>query len=231
MSTIKNAKKYCEAVEAKDARNKILALTIPIRENHTALKSLKETGLDLIFEPSFMDDYQYLVREDMIEKIARISQRLHAQNKTLIIRSAWRSFEHQQLLWETKFISFGRMQRTHPEKSLKEIEEMVSHFIAPPRESMHTTGGAIDALIYDAVQDCVMDFGTNTGLEIKLSKQCYPYHPGIGPEAKKNRALLIGLFEDEDFVCDLKEYWHFDYGDVMWAIGKEKEYAIYGPIM
>lgn len=231
MSTIKNAKKYCEAVEAKDARNKILAPTIPIRENHTALKSLKETGLDLIFEPSFMDDYQYLVREDVIEKIARISQRLHAQNKTLIIRSAWRSFEHQQLLWETKFISFGRMQRMYPKKPSEEIEEMVGHFIAPPRESMHTTGGAIDALIYDAVQDCVMDFGTNTGLEIKLSKQCYPYHPGIGPEAKKNRALLIGLFEDEGFVCDLKEYWHFDYGDVMWAIGKEKEYAIYGSIM
>ncbi|RYC53463.1 M15 family metallopeptidase [Flagellimonas olearia] len=230
MSTIKNAKKYCEAVEAKDARNKILVPTIPIRENHTALKSLKETGLDLIFEPSFMDDYQYLVREDMIEKIARISRKLGAQNKILIIRSAWRSFEHQQLLWETKFISFQRMQRMYPEKPSKEIEEMVSHFIAPPQKSMHTTGGAIDALIYDAVQDCVMDFGTNTGLEIKLSKQCYPYHPGIGLEAKKNRALLIGLFEDEDFVCDLKEYWHFDYGNVMWAIGKEREYAMYGTI-
>lgn len=230
MSTIKNAKKYCEAVEAKDARNKILVPTIPIRENHAALKSLKEVGLHLIFEPSLMDDYQYLVREDMIEKIARISRKLNAENKILIIRSAWRSFEHQQLLWETKFMSFQRMHRMHPEKSLEEIEEIASHFIAPPQKSMHTTGGAIDALIYDGVEDRVMDFGTNNGLEIKLSKHCYPHHPSMGPEAMKNRALLIGLFEDEDFVCDLKEYWHFDYGNVMWAIGKEKEYAMYGTI-
>jgi D-alanyl-D-alanine dipeptidase len=39
---------------------------------------------------------------------------------------------------------------------------------------------------------------------------------------KKNRKLLIGLFEDEDFVVDIKEYWHFDYGNASWAIEKAK---------
>lgn len=222
-----NVQSYCDAVETKDLRHKLLTPSIWIRENHSQLVSLMDTNFNLIFEPSIMKDYQYLVREAIIEKIGRISKVLDQQDKILIIRSAWRSFEHQQLLWET---TFGSFKKKHPEKSDVDIKQIISYFIAPPTKSMHVTGGAVDALIYDKIEDCVMDFGTNKGLEIDLSKKCYPYYPDISHEAKKNRALLINLFEDEDFVCDLKEYWHFDYGNTIWAIEKEKEFAIYGPI-
>ncbi|NAY91205.1 hypothetical protein GTQ34_04670 [Muricauda sp. JGD-17] len=222
-----NVQAYCKAVEAKDLQHKLLAPSIWIQENHSPLVSLMDTNFNLIFEPSILEDYQYLVREDIIQKIGRISKHLDRQNKVLIVRSAWRSSEHQKLLWDSKFACY---QKKHPEKSNIEIKETISYFIAPPAMSMHATGGAVDALIYDKLENRVMDFGTNKGFEIDLSKKCYPYYPDIGIEAKKNRALLIGLFEDEDFVCDLKEYWHFDYGNVAWAIEKEKEYAIYGPI-
>ncbi|MCX2678907.1 D-alanyl-D-alanine carboxypeptidase family protein [Galbibacter sp. EGI 63066] len=222
-----NVQVYCEAVETKDSRNKLLVPSIWIRENHEPLVSLMDSNFNLIFEPSISKDYNYLIREDILAKIGRISKELYNQNKILIIRSAWRSFEHQKLLWDSKFAYYLKK---HPEKSDVEIKERISYFIAPPTKSMHATGGAIDALIYDIKGNCVMDFGTNDGLEIDLSKKCYPYYPEISAEAKKNRALLIGLFEGEDFVCDLKEYWHFDYGNAIWAIEKEKEYAIYGPI-
>ncbi|WP_411028791.1 M15 family metallopeptidase [Spongiimicrobium sp. 3-5] len=222
-----NVQTYCEAVEIKDLQHKLLAPSIWVRENHSPLVSLLDTSFNLIFEPSISKDYQYLVREDIFIKIGRISKQLDRQNKILIVRSAWRSSEHQQLLWDSKFAYY---RKKHPEKSNTEIKEIISYFIASPTMSMHATGGAVDALIYDKLEDRVMDFGTNNGLEINLSKKCYPYYPDISPEAKKNRALLIGLFEDENFVCDLKEYWHFDYGNVVWAIEKEKEYAIYGPI-
>ncbi len=222
-----NVQAYCDAVETKDLQHKLLAPSIWIRENHSQLVSLMDTNFNLIFEPSILEDYQYLVREAIIEKIGRISKVLDQQDKILIIRSVWRSFEHQRLLWETTFASF---KKKHPEKSDDDIKQIISYFIAAPTQSMHVTGGAVDALIYDKIEDCVMNFGTNSGLEIDLSKKCYPYYPDINPEAKKNRALLINLFEDEGFVCDLKEYWHFDYGNIIWAIEKEKEYAIYGPV-
>ena len=92
---------------------------------------------------------------------------------------------------------------------------------------MHATGGAVDALIYDLKKDRVMNFGTNDGLKIELSDKCYPLHPHIPVEAKENRKLLIGLFEKEDFAVDLKEYWHFDYGNLSWAIEKEEESSMY----
>ena len=222
-----NAHEYCEKVEQKYRRHMQQLPTISIKEDHSPLISLNESGFNLIFEPSIKKDHKYMVRETVFEKIGRISKRLDKDDKTLIIRSAWRSFEHQRLLWEERVNS---LKKEYPKKQIEEIEELVSYFIAPPSKSTHSTGGAVDALIYDLKNDCVMRFGTNDELKINLNDKCYPYHPYITPEAKKNRKLLIGLFEEEDFVVDIKEYWHFDYGNVSWAIEKGKEHAIYGII-
>ena len=222
-----NAHKYCEMVEQKYRRHIQLLPTISIKENHSPLISLNESGFNLIFESSMKKDYKFMVREAVFDKIGRISKRLDKEDKTLIIRSAWRSFEHQRLLWKERV---AYLQKEYPKRQIEEIEELVSYFIAPPSKSMHSTGGAVDALIYDLKNDCVMRFGTNDGLIINLNDKCYPYHPYITPEAKNNRKLLIGLFEEEDFVVDIKEYWHFDYGNVTWAIEKGKEHAIYGII-
>jgi len=222
-----NAHEYCEKVEQKNRRHMQQLPTISIKEDHSPLISLNESGFNLIFEPSFKKDHKYMVRKAVFDKIGRISKRLDKEDKTLIIRSAWRSFEHQRLLWEKRVDS---LKKEYPKKQIEEIEELVSYFIAPPSKSMHSTGGAVDALIYDLKNDCVMRFGTNDGLKINLNDKCYPYHPYITPEAKNNRKLLIGLFEEEDFVVDIKEYWHFNYGNVTWAIEKGKEQAIYGII-
>ena len=219
------SQEYCKIVEQKVRLQKQLRLTIPIKEDNSPLVSLKESGFNLIFEPSSKKDYKYFVREAIVEKIGRISNLLDKEDKVLIIRSVWRSFAHQQLIRQRK-VAF--LQKIHPNKSLEEIQELVSNFIAPKTKSTHATGGAVDALIYDLKNDCVMDFGTNDGLNIDLNKKCYPYHPDITPQEKKNRKLLIGLFEKEDFVCDLVEYWHFDYGNVIWALEKGKKYSKYG---
>ncbi len=143
----------------------------------------------------------------------------------MIIRSVWRSFVHQSRLWDE---NVDLVRKKHPHKPLKDVEEIVSHFIAPPRKTMHATVGAVDALIYDSQTDRVMDFGNNEGLKLKLDETSYPYHPDISAVAKRNRQLLIHLFEEEDFVVDYVEYWHFDYGNVSWAIKEGEECARYG---
>ncbi|MBT4287021.1 MAG: hypothetical protein HN921_00585 [Bacteroidetes bacterium] len=219
-----NAQEYCEMVEKSYRRHQQLLPLKLIKENNEPLISLKDSGFNLVLEPSIKKDYQYLIRKTIFEKICRISKILDSQEKKLIIRSAWRSFHHQQLLWDDKVSS---MQKEYPDKQIEEIKEFVSYFIAPPTKSLHSTGGSVDALIYDLKNDCVMDFGTNEGLIINLSDKCYPYHPFISSEAKKNRKLLIDLFEEEDFVVDIKEYWHFDYGNISWAIEKGEHCAIY----
>jgi D-alanyl-D-alanine dipeptidase len=222
-----NTESYCRGAEKKERLRKELFSTIRIQEDHSPLISLQDLGFNLIFEPSMIRDCEYRAREAVCEKIGRISRRLAAQDKVLIIRSVWRSFAHQTRLWDEKV---KVMQRKHPHKHLEDIEEIVSNFVAPPKESMHATGGAVDALIYDSQTDRVLDFGNNEGLTLELNETAYPYHPDISSEAKRKRELLIHLFEAEDFVVDILEYWHFDYGNVSWATGKGEECARYDVI-
>jgi len=221
------AKEYCELVERLDRFQKQLIPTIIIKDDNSPLISLKESGFNLIFEPSIKKDYQYKVREAVFEKIGRISKILDKENKVLIIRSVWRSFAHQKLLRDRRF---KIIKKEHPDKSEKEIIKIVSYFIASEKKSMHSTGGAVDALIYDLKKDCVMDFGNNNGLHLELNKTCYPFHPDITDQVRKNRKLLISLFDKENFVVDPKEYWHFDYENVIWAIEKGGKYAKFGII-
>lgn len=226
MNTLK-ALEYCKMVEQKDRELKLLWPSMPIKENNSPLVSLKNNGFELIYEPSFRKDYQYLVREEIVEKIGRISQLLQSVDKRLIIRSAWRSFEHQQMIWDRKV---KYLSREYPNKTMEEIRLIVSHYVAPSEKSMHSTGGAVDGLIYDLKSDQVLDFGTNKGLDIDLNEKCFPYHPDISVAAAKNRKLLISLFENEGFICDNKEYWHFDFGNAVWATKKKEKNAIYGVV-
>ena len=198
-----------------------------IHEDQSPLISLKDTGFRLMFEPSMMAGYEYMVRESVCEKIGRISQQLEKQGKVLIIRSVWRSFEHQRLLWDKKA---AVMRTDYQLRNEDEVRKLVSRFIAPPKESMHATGGAVDALIYDTKADRVLDFGNNIGLKLELNETCYPLHPGISAEARQNRQLLMQLFEEEGFVVDCMEYWHFDYGNVCWAAGNGAKFARFGVI-
>jgi D-alanyl-D-alanine dipeptidase len=221
------AKEYCELVERLDRFQKQLISTIIINDDNSPLISLKESGFNLMFEPSVYKGYRYMVREAIFEKIGRISKILDKQDKLLIIRSVWRGFAHQKLLLDRRV---KIIEKEYPNKSLNEINRIVSYFIAPEEESMHSTGGAVDALIYDLKKDCVMDFGNNDGLKLELNKTCYPFHPDITEQVRKNRELLISLFDKEGFVVDPKEYWHFDYGNVIWAIEKGEKYAKYGII-
>ncbi len=221
------AKEYCELVERLDRFQKQLVSTVIIKDDHSPLISLKESNFNLIFEPSFYKGYKYMTRAAVYEKIGRISRILDKENKRLIIRSVWRSFAHQKLLRDRRS---KIIKKEHPGLSLKEIDKMVSYFIASEEESMHITGGAVDALIYDMEKNRVMDFGNNDGLHLELNKSCYPFHPDISRKARENRELLINLFDEEGFVVDPKEYWHFDYGNVIWAIEKEEKYAKYGII-
>ncbi len=220
-------KEYCAYVESKDLFHKQLEYSYPIKEDNSPMVSLLDSDLNLIFEPSVMKGYEYLVRRPILEKIDRISHSLDELNKVLVIRSAWRSFKHQEVLRRRKASS---LQKEHPEKTPEQIDQLVSYFIAPTEKSTHATGGAIDALIYDNKTKQVLDFGSNKGYSIDLNERCYPYYPDISIEAKANRKLLINLFEEEDFVCDLKEFWHFDFGNVGWAIEKGIPHANYGII-
>jgi len=69
-------------------KNQLIQSQIPstsIIENYSSLKSLQNSRLDLMFRPSIIADYQYLVRRGLIGKIGRVHHELQEQCKTLVI--------------------------------------------------------------------------------------------------------------------------------------------------
>ncbi len=126
-----DAQEYCELVEQQYRKHKLLLPTIAVEENNSKLISLKQSGFNLVFEPSIKKDYNYMVREDIFDKIGRISKLLDKQDKKLIIRSVWRSFDHQKLLWEDKVTS---LQKEYPDKQLEEINGICIIFHCPCNE-------------------------------------------------------------------------------------------------
>ena len=81
------AEEYCEMVEHQHRLQKQRVPTVAIRDDGSRLISLQESGFDLIFEPSIMKDYKYLVRAAVHDKIGTISRLLSDMDKRLIIRS------------------------------------------------------------------------------------------------------------------------------------------------
>jgi len=218
---------YCQSVKNEDILLKKEMFKMRIEDDNTDLISLTKEKFEFVFEPSFIEGYQYRVRDAITKKLARINAKLIEQNKVLYIRSAWRSHHHQR---EMRLNKHEFLAKLHPDKNRDQLNAIVAHFIAPEKQSMHHTGGAVDALIVDRETNQILDFGSNDGSNIDLDVRCYPSHPDISDLAKKNRKLLIGLFEQEGFVVNIKEFWHFDYGNVAWAASKQLNHAIYGPV-
>jgi D-alanyl-D-alanine dipeptidase len=52
----------------------------------------------------------------------------------------------------------------------------------------------------------------------------------ITDEQKANRKILRDAMEKEDFVWYPGEWWHYCFGDRMWAVYSNQRECFYGPI-
>ncbi|HDS3848115.1 M15 family metallopeptidase [Legionella pneumophila] len=95
----------------------------------------------------------------------------------------------------------------------------------------HSTGAAIDIELIDSYGNLV-----NLGMAAKdwlivdpdLSET---YSKLISEEAMQNRILMLKIMAKHGFVNYPREWWHFSYGDRLWAYMTEHSTAIYGAII
>lgn len=171
-----------------------------------------------------------LLRKTVAEKILRIADSL-PDDLMLLIHSAYRTMEQQKRLWQR---SLKIAQDAHPDASEKELYLLSQKFSSNPTTGIgggHQTGGAID------IEICIkksfsldfhkLDFGTEYG---EHSDNTPTYSRKITKVHKKKRRILCKLMESENFVNYPGEWWHFSYGDKMWAAYGNKKKAIYETI-
>jgi len=145
-------------------------------------------------------EHPILVRKTVSQKLTAVAAHL-PDNLQLQVDSGYRSRQTQEKIYQARKTQLGDKKANklvyNPEKGI------------PP----HSTGGAIDVTLTDS-----------KGKEINLSEPFAKYYEEptlhsnkISPEAQHLRLLLHTLMLQQEFAPHTAEYWHFSYGDQMWA--------------
>ena len=149
----------------------------------------------------------------------------------LRIYDAYRPVAIQQFFWDY-YRAIFREER--PELSDEELDKLTRTCVSMPsynvmRPAIHSTGGAVDLTLVGPDGN-VLDMGTGFD-EFVEATWTYAFEPDSGSglvneAARDNRRLLYNVMTEAGFTNLPSEWWHFDYGDGMWAQLKN-ENAIY----
>src|SRR3989338_1382575 len=137
--------------------------------------------------------------------------------------------ERLEVLSGDEFVC-GPLSRGHRDWTTQQVHDAAVVFITPPSADPctvppHTSGGAVDLTLVDA-----------DGREGAMGAPIEDFTPRahidslreIDEEMHRHRLLLKQALEEEGFTNYPDEWWHYDYGNQLWAINLQKPYAFYG---
>ncbi len=162
------------------------------------------------------------------------------QSLRLAVFDAWRPIAVQAFMLEhcihQECMSRGIDRFDKKEKVvIKEIEKLVGQFWAlpsldPSMPPPHSTGAAVDLTLFD-VNGSVCSMGGDIDAIGSISEPNY-YHnalPNSQGETWHNRRMLLAkVMTAAGFVQHPNEWWHFSFGDQLWAWRQESPNALYG---
>jgi len=175
------------------------------------------------------------LRESVVEKLKE-AKKLLPKGYDFKIFDGYRLLETQKQLFDGLYNYY----RTHnPNWNKATLGEKTEIFVAAPRydithPSPHNTGGAVDLTIVDEKGE-ELPMGTVFDEFSERGAAFTDHFLGESEnhdnrEFHKNRMLLKKVLEAVGFVNYENEWWHYSYGDQMWAFQKGVDYAIYGSV-
>ena len=219
---------------------------------------IKDNGDKLIGIPSclkFLDPHPYFhlgapykdktsiwkLREEVVNRLVKVNDYLISKSSfNLLIYDSWRPLEVQEFMFKRAFlleceksdidISFENI------KSFPSILKKVENFWAYPSYDLrcpppHSTGGALDVCLSDKDGNLVemgsmvdqMDETSNPNFYANIKNE-----EAIIWNSRRN--LLREIMTKFGFAQHPNEWWHFSYGDQLWAWKNKKANALYGKI-
>lgn len=177
----------------------------------------------------YNDKSPFHVRQSVLERLLQAQQVLQASHPgwKIQIFDAYRPLAVQQFMVDYTFAQVLQQQGltasnlTETERAA--VMELVYKFWAlpnadPAKPPPHSTGGAVDITLVDAVGQ-VVDMGSPID---ELSPRSYPNHFATSQNALEQtyhayRELLKRVMVQAGFKQHPGEWWHFCYGDQMWT--------------
>ncbi|MFA6997744.1 MAG: M15 family metallopeptidase [Victivallaceae bacterium] len=132
----------------------------------------------------------------------------------------WRSKDLQNNLREEILTQF---QKQFHHLTTEELQLMLDKFCA--NVSGHATGGAVDVtLLY---RGKIIDCGT---AYLEFNERTPIFSQNLSMASYNNRMLLYKAMTTAGFVNYPAEWWHYAYGDKLYAAYSHKRNAIYGAV-
>lgn len=202
-------------------------MAVPVVDNGELLINL-ETVQELTTSPSLSRSHvrSYWLRETVVTKLVT-AQKALPDGLEFVVAEGYRSFAEQQRI----FNGYQEQLRlNHSDWSISYLYgETIKYVADPSLDPPHTTGGAVD--ITFARKGKLLDMGTALDATPEESQcRCYTSAEDISLTAKQNRHLLIAALSQAGLVNFPYEWWHWSYGDRVWAIHTGAPAAIYGSV-
>jgi D-alanyl-D-alanine dipeptidase len=176
------------------------------------------------------------LRRGAAERLRDVNARLAEAQLELFVFDAWRP-QAVQAYFHDRWLP-GELRRRKPHLSPEDLAAEVSNYWAAPstgREapSPHSTGGAValsirwrggDQLWMGSLFDDASPLAHTNRFESEIFPDAFSFSD---EEARANRRLLYWLMVDAGFASNPSEWWHFSFGDQMWAKLRGEPEALY----
>lgn len=170
------------------------------------------------------------VRVTVAERLERAQQSLARTHPgyRLEVFDAWRPVEVQAFMVTHECHRLAREQeddweRLGPESKQAIKQQVLRYWAAPMIDPLapppHSTGGAVDVTILDE-NECPLTMGSDID---ELGPQAHPhyfsgYEDSRSQQFHDHREQLLAVMTEAGFCRLPWEWWHFSYGDQMWAL-------------
>jgi len=174
----------------------------------------------------------YFLRETVLSKLQEAQNLLQISPQSawqIQIFDAYRPIAVQQFMVDYAFKSILQANNLTSDSPLltpakrSEIQEQVDQFWAvpsldPATPPPHSTGAAVDITLVTATGE-IVDMGSPID---EISERSHPNYftnstDDQGKKYHKHRQILAGVMKKVGFQQHQNEWWHFSYGDQMWA--------------
>lgn len=205
--------------------------SVEIKELNEPLVDLD--GYDFILEPMYFkqglsSEKNMYLRKGVAEKLTAIQSKLGGYK--FKIWDGYRLREVQNNIYQ-KF--WHELKQKQPDWSDEKLAAEVSIFVTKPdnpkRIPPHATGGAVDLTLVDK-SGHELNLGTNFDYFGPEAAVYYFDGKNGNKEISNNRKLLREALLSQGFRQDEEEWWHYDYGNQLWAAKLNKPFAIYGEV-
>lgn len=158
-----------------------------------------------------------------------VAQRLNAAQASLPsgyrlrAHTALRTLAMQKRNWDGYF---QRLREENPTWPLSALRRATNKFHAPYDQKAppgHCTGAAVDVSLLDPEGNVLDLIAPTKGWEAADT-----WSNKIGPEAKRNRMIMVEAMLNAGFSNCRDEYWHYSYGDSAWAVRMGESACPYG---